>query len=270
MVTKQINLSLGVIILLLSMVTMTNAEESQQINISATPASITLPSPLPLTTQEQLIATATYTPTPPGPALLEALTEANVRAEPDPESERLGTIRAGDVYAVIGRYYRWYQFQYNQSPTGTGWVFDELVAIAGDETKILDLSESALPTADNTALAATATLEAITQTPGGILTATAAALVIPLPIQPGTNPENITTIQAEGLPQILPTFTYPPEVAAVPPENTYSSEISLNATPTLIPNSLAFSVTEGLPPIVPIMVLGGLGLLGLIITSYRR
>ena len=246
--------------------TNTKAEESQQINVSATPASITLPSPLPLITQEQIISTATYTPSPPGSALLEAITEANVRAEPDPESERLGTIRSGEVYNVIGRYYRWFQFQYNQSPSGTGWVFDELVNIAGDESRIIDLSENTLPTADNTALAGTSTMEAITLTPGGILTATAAQV----PVQPGNAPEGVSGSQPAGTIQILPTFTYPPEVALVPPENAYSSSVVLNATPTLIPNSIAFSISDGVPPLVPILILGGVGLLGLFVTSYKR
>jgi hypothetical protein len=252
------------------LVTTTKAEESQQINVSATPASITLPSPLPLTTQEQSTSTATYTPSPPGPALLEAVTEANVRAEPDPESERLGTIRSGEVYTVIGRYYRWYQFQYNQSPSGTGWVFDELVNIAGDESRIVDLSENALPTADNTALAATSTMEAITLTPGGVLTATAASSVIQLPVQPGSMPESVSGSQPSGTIQILPTFTYPPDVALALPENAYSSAVLLDVTPTPIPNSIAFSISEGVPPLVPILILGGVGLLGLFITSYKR
>jgi hypothetical protein len=267
---KQLTKLLPWIVILIVLATTAKAEETQQINVSATPASITLPSPLPFTTQEQILATATYTPSPPGSALLEAITEANVRAEPDPESERLGTIRSGEVYNVIGRYYRWFQFQYNQSPSGTGWVFDELVNIAGDESRIVDLSENALPTADNTALAATSTMEAITLTPGGILTATAASSVVQLPIQPGNELEGLSGSQPNGTIQILPTFTYPPEVAVVPPENAYSSAVVLNATPTLIPNSIAFSISEGVPPLVPILILGGVGLLGLFITSYKR
>ena len=87
----------------------TSADDQQQINISATPALITLPSPLPFSTQEIATPTATYTPTPVAPVVLEALTEANVRSDPDPESDLLGTIRAGDLYLVLGRYYRWYQ-----------------------------------------------------------------------------------------------------------------------------------------------------------------
>jgi len=268
--SKRISLLLGVMLLLALIVPYSLAEDARQISISPTPASIILPSQLPLVTQEQAIPTIPYTSTPPGPALLEALTEANVRAEPDPESERLGSIRAGDVYAVVGRYYRWFQFQYDQSPTGTGWVFDELVAITGDETRITDLSENALPTADNTSIAETATSVAITQTPGGLLTATAAAGIIPLPVEPSSNSGEVVTSDTNTSLQLLPTFTYPPEIDIIPPDTAYSAFSAPNVTSTLTPNSLTFSVAEGIPPIIPILILGGLGFFGLIVTSYRR
>jgi hypothetical protein len=246
------------------------AEGAQQSNVSPTPASIVLPSPLPLTTQSIATPTPTYTPSPLAPVLLEALTEANVRAEPDPESELLGTIRAGDVYAVIGRYFRWYQFRFEETPRGTGWVFDELVTITGDESEILDLSENAVPTADGTSVAATNVALEITQTPGGILTATAAAVVIPLPVETNGSANNVlNTDLANGL-TVLPTFTYPPEIAPLPPENAFQVGADLDATPTLVPDGLIFSNTDGVPPILPILLLGAAGILGLAITSFRR
>lgn len=247
-----------------------NAIPEQQINVSATPASIILPSPLPLTTQQISTPTATYTATPVGPVLLEAITEANVRAEADPNAELLGTIKVGEVYPVIGRYYRWYQFQYDKSPSGTGWVFDELVNISGDESKIVDLSDNALPTTDTTSVAATQTLEAITQTPGGILTATADAQVIPLPVESANGVASVpgnSTSPGEGT--ILPTYTYPPDVPPVAPDSAIRPE-TLFATPTFTPSGLTFSVTDGLPPIAPILVLAGLGFLGLLISYLRR
>jgi hypothetical protein len=269
--SKLIVVSVFVALLLIKASAYVQADTKQQINISATPASITLPSPLPLTTQQVSTPTATYTPTPIGPVLLEAKTEANVRAEADPGADLLGTIQAGEVYPVVGRYYRWYQFQYDKSASGTGWVFDELVNITGDESKILDLSDNALPTVDGTTVALTETLQAITQTPGGILTATAASQVIPLPVAPGNNPGGASANSAlPGEVSVLPTFTYPPDVPLIAPDTALKSDPSVFATPTLIPNSLEFSVAEGLPPFVPILVLGGLGLLGLIISSFRR
>jgi hypothetical protein len=263
-------LAIGLCILVVTLLTNSiYAEARQQAIPTATPAQIQLPSPLPLMTQDLSTATATRTPTVPGPALLEALNEANVRAQPDPESERLGSIRPGDTYPVLGKYFRWYQFQYDQSPSGTGWVFDELVQIIGDETVIRDLAEEALPTTDNTAVALTGTMESITQTPGGLLTATAIAQFIPLPIEGSTNVPVGTPLDGGGELAFLPTFTYPPDVPAVPPEDSYRAETVFNATPTFAPGSNGFVVTEGFPPIVPILILGGLGILGLLVTTRR-
>jgi hypothetical protein len=244
------------------------AEELRQVVVSPTPAPINLPSPLPFSTDVLSTATLTRTPTAPGPALLEAINEANVRAQPDTESERLGTIRPGETYPIIGRYFRWYQFQFAQSPTGTGWVFDELVRIIGDETAIRDLAEEALPTTDTTAVGLTGTMEAITQTPGGILTATASAQFIPLPIEGATSSMPLDSV-LEGEATLLPTFTFPPEVALLPPENAYQAGSMLNGTPTLAPDQTGIVVMEGFPPIVPILLLAGFGILGLLITTRR-
>lgn len=247
------------------------AEDPKQVVVSATPIPINIPSPLPFVTQAiEVSATATRTPTPRGAVLLEALTEANVRAQPDTEAERLGSIRAGDVYPVIGRYFRWYQFQYEQSPSGTGWVFDELVRIIGDETTITDLNEGAVPTIDPIILAETATWEAITQTPGGILTATASSGQIPLPIPPGQGgadviPEDI------GVAGVLPTYTFPPNIVALaPPEIT--QEVSGNQIETTedIIEFDNITLSTNIPPITPILLLGGLGIIGLFISSFRR
>jgi hypothetical protein len=247
----------------------THADEQQQINVSATPALITLPSPLPLSPQETSAPTTTHTPTPIGPLLLEALTEANVRSKPDPESDLLGTIRAGDIYPVLGRYYRWYQFQYDNSSSGTGWVFDELVNVTGDESQIVDLSENALPTVDNTAISATNTMEAVTQTPGGILTVTAASQVIPLPV-PTSGDQSAETSDLGDI-SVLPTFTFPPEITPGPPDSAFRVDTLENMTPTQVASTdLVISVSDGIPPILPILILGGLGLLGLIGSSIRR
>lgn len=244
-----------------------HAVEALQVLVSATPVSISLPSPLPFFTEAALSTpTPTRTPTPNGPVLLEALSEANVRADPDTGADKLGTIRSGDVYPVLGKYYRWYKFQYNTSPSGFGWVFDDLVNIIGDTTLIPDLTQDALPTLDPAIAGATGTMNAITQTPGGILTATANAGIIQLPVEAngaGTLP---------GLPQevsILPTFTFPadvflPTLAATDPQ-------SLSAQPTESGNSdTGTQLPARVPPVVPIFILAGLGIVGLFLSSYRR
>jgi hypothetical protein len=245
------------------------ADSAQQVVVSATPASIILPSPLPLITENAPTATLAATATPPVQALLEALSEANVRAQPDPDSERLGTIRAGELYTVIGRYFRWYQFRYEQSPSGTGWVFDELVRITGDESTIIDLNEQAVPTTDTTAAAATATIEVITQTPGGILTATAQGQSIQLPSQGNSSDGVNPPLESGILTAVLPTFTYPPDIPLTPPDNAFRVGVDLEITPTTAFSNVGFLTTQSVPPILPIVILGGLGMLGLLLASRR-
>ncbi|MCB9451812.1 MAG: SH3 domain-containing protein [Anaerolineaceae bacterium] len=242
-----------------------------QSNVSPTPVQVQIPNAAPGgVEQSEATMTPTRTPTPVGPVLLEAITEANVRAEADLESEKLGTIRAGDTYPILGRYFRWLQFQYDKSPNGTAWVFDELVTIVGDETTIPDLNVNALPTVDVAAVNATGTWEAITLTPGGLLTATAQARVLPAPgsnlSSPGQGGDN-----GVALPQVLPTFTWPPDLAAVGQTVTPvsgSGESLVTVTPSA--GNISNPLGDGMPPIAPILLLGGLGVLGLLIASIRR
>lgn len=251
-------------LLVLIFVTQSRADEALQVLVSATPVPIDLPSPLPFVTQAVIATEApTGTPTPPGPVLLEALTEANVRAQPDTGAEKLGTIRAGSTYAIIGRYFRWFQFQYDQAPDGVGWVFDELVKIIGDESTIRDLTQDALPTIDPVIVAVTGTLGVITQTPGGILTATAQAGAISLPVQSDTT-NGQPSVVPPGNPVLLPTFTFPADVPLLQQPG------ALDATPTLENEGLNVTLPNRIPPIAPILVLGVLGVLGLFISSYRR
>lgn len=264
---------LGFILLLFgALVSITAAEPPAQNLVSPTPVQINLPSPLPfISPQAVATETPTRTPTPIGQALLEALTEANVRAQPDPESERLGTIRSGEVYPVIGRFFRWYQFQYQQSPSGTGWVFDELVRIIGDETTIIDLNERAAPTVDIIAQAATETFAVITQTPGGILTATAGAALPPLPGQGGSQVGSAPQMGVADLPTeaaVLPTYTFPPDIALFLPTQTASVSNDGSAPDASTLADLALPST--VPPLVIILALGGFGVLGLLIGSYRK
>ncbi|MBI5669902.1 MAG: SH3 domain-containing protein [Chloroflexi bacterium] len=260
------------------------ADEVRQVPVSPTPVSISIPSPIPFAEVTQAgpatAPTATRTPTPVGPAMLQAITEANVRAQPDPESERLGTIRAGVLYPVIGRYFRWLQFQYDQSPSGTGWVFDELVEIVGDASVIRDLSAEAVPTTDPALLEQTVTAEAITLVPGGAQTATANARVISIPAPPlpglaeSSNPAVVGpegTAEAFPLPvgpTLLPTFTFPPNF--VPATPTEALAVAAVVTPTEAVDLTPLPSPANIPPIVPILLLGAMGVLGLAVSSFRR
>lgn len=239
---------------------------------TATPAQVSLPTSLPFVTAAPaasptfLVPTATATEV--GPIVLEAVTEANVRAEPDPDAALLGVIRPGTFYPVIGRYYRWIQFQYDQSQAGTAWIYDELVTFIGDQSTIPDLTEASAPppnppsqfdTADGTLV------------PGALETATAAAGSVPLP---GVNaaPNTVELERQFVTPmQVLPTFTFPPSGSNLPTPTPLANaeEPALQSTREAQDGNPMTSPTN-LPPILPIGVLAGLGLLGLLIAALRR
>jgi len=226
-----------------------------QVLVSATPAVITLPqvaTDAPVVSDPLLFtATPTRTPTPQSGAYLEATEgEVNVRADASTDAERLGAIRPGDQYRIRGRYFQWLQFEYPNSPTGLGWVFDELVTITGDTATIADLSIT--PTANPLLNGVTLTPE--TSTSGGVVLAPVSDLA-----NTGNLPVDVTAPTAE----ILPTYTFPPDVVAQAPTEGPS------ATPTLVSVLSDISVNNGIAPIVPIAVLGLFGLLGLIFSLMR-
>lgn len=219
----------------------------QQIVVSPTPLQFNLPTASPLVnTQAAEVSLATPTATPLSQVILEALAEANVRAQPDTESERLGTIRAGDTYPVLGRYFRWFQFQYNQSPTGVGWVFDELVRIIGDESTIPDLTE-ATPQSPNEGIPPT-------PDPNQIGLPVFSAATASLPTQ-------IATLN------VLPTYTYPANVGSIG-SSVASGQLQLTPEGSVVENQIV-TQSNPIPPVVPILILGGFGLLGLLITTRR-
>ncbi|MFN8377167.1 MAG: SH3 domain-containing protein [Anaerolineae bacterium] len=195
-------------------------------------------------------ATPTRTPTPEGQIYIEAREFANVRAQPDPDAAQLGQIRSGERFVALGRYFQWIQFQYPPSPTGIGWVFGDLVNVIGDSALIPELADPAANAPNEAEIMAASTAAAVTQTPGGVLTATAA-----------TRFEALGQATLEG-PVILPTFTYPPGI-------TFQTTSVPEAEAT--PAPAATDQTGGsVPPIVPILAVGGLGVLGLLISSLRR
>lgn len=246
------------IVLVLTLMSVFASSVSAQEAITATPAPVDLSN---AAAQQPLLAdppTATRTPTEAPPALLEPLETANVRAEPSTDASILGVIRAGEVYNVTGRYFQWYQFQYQQSPNGRGWVFGELVTIIGDPNSIPEIDLNAEPTVDAVLLGSTETMAAITLTPGGLLTATANARIIAPPPGAGAGLGG----EAMGVGTPLPTYTYPPGVVFVPTQANTTGNVTSN-TPTT--NS-----SGGLPPVIPILVMGGIGVLGLAISSVRR
>lgn len=233
-----------------------------QVVVSATPArgiittstpeatSLALPTPL-------LTATATDV----GIIFLEAKPESgtiNVRLEPDPESPRIGGINPGQTYEITGRYFRWIRFRYTESQLG--WVFDELVNIIGPAEFIPEIDPFSTVIEDTDSVNATQTYEAITLTPGGILTATANSRFIEAPTTVSIQGNEAT---ANGLNTRLPTFTPPPSV--LPPPNGF-----IPTEQEVVSNSNSNSLPDSVPPVVPIVALAVLGLIGIIISAPRR
>ncbi|MBK8026045.1 MAG: SH3 domain-containing protein [Chloroflexi bacterium] len=232
------------------------AEPALAQEATATPAIINLSPLIPTTPAPEVneFATATPPPTPVSLVRIEARDFANVRAEPSTEAAQLGTIRAGETFTVIARYVSWIQFQYPAAPNGRGWVYGELVNVTGDLLAVPEIDPFAQQSAGSNAVSdSEATLALLIQTPGGVLTAT---------VQVGGLEALGSSADGQALTP-MPTFTYPPGLNAPVPTQVGDS---------IEPNDGAEGIqaSSGTPPIVPIVVLGGLGLLGLAIGSLRR
>jgi len=212
--------------------------------------------------QSVATVTPTFTATAKGPVLLEARESSgnvNIRAEPDPDGERLGSITFGTQYPVFRQYYSWYELQYDLSPSGRAWVYGELVDIIGDPSEIgvVDTLEIA-PTESVIDLQSTETWVAITSEPGGIQTATASSRVLGVPTL-----VNDTDIEVDLAVTPLPTFTYPSDAVAIAP--TQSSSLI-----TEVGEQTQNTVPDQVPPMFSIVMLGGVGIIGLLINSLRR
>lgn len=243
-------LSLAVLVSALSMAGMVAAQPVAQ-GPTSTPQPVNLataaPSDAPVAG-----ATPTRTPTPEGQIFIEARDFANVRAQPDPDAAQLGQIRAGERYVALGRYFQWIQFQYDPSPSGRGWVFGDLVNVIGEVTLIPEVTDPVASSPDSAEIQAASTAAAVTLTPGGILTSTASARF-----------EQLGQLTQQG-PVILPTFTYPPGIVFQPTAATALPDST--PEPAIVSSSVAGSV----PPVVPVLILGGLGVLGLLANRLRR
>lgn len=222
----------------------------------AAQAPTSTPQPVNLATRPpdgvQIQTSPTPSTTPEGQIFIEAREFANVRAQPDTGAAQLGQIAAGERHVAIGRYFEWIQFEYESSPTGWGWVFGDLVDVIGDVTQIPELTDPAAIAPDQAELDALNTQVAITQTPGGLLTATAV-----------TRFEQLGQATLDG-PNVLPTFTYPPGIVFVPTQSAPLPDA------TAEPQATVSAAGGSLPPLAPILIVGGLGVLGLILNSLRR
>ncbi len=234
-----------------------------QVRQSPTPIIVNLVTSTPFNVQQSVATvTPTFTATAKGPVLLEARESSgnvNIRAEPDPDSERLGGITFGTQYPVLRQFYNWYELQYDLSPSGRGWVYGELVDIIGDSSEIVVVDTlEIVPTESNIDLQSTETWIAITSAPGGIQTATANARILGVPTL-----VDDAAVEVNLAITPLPTFTYPSDIVAVAPtQNTSSVTETTNQTQNGVPNQV--------PPLFSIVMLGGVGIIGLLVNSLRR
>ncbi len=215
------------------------------------PTAVPLQFPTPTATAGPPTETPTRTPTALGRAVVEAITaDTNVRAGPDINDNRVGQIQPGTQYPVLGRRFNWFQIEYADSPTGTAWVYADVVTLTGDAATIPELELEDIPTVDPGFLAQQQTSEAIANTPGAAATLTAQVLITPTGIFTVV-PEDRTLAPGER----LPTFTYP----------------AYTPTPVAFPRTNPPPVQGGgIPPLVPILALGALGLMGLLVALLRR
>lgn len=226
-----------------------DSRRSQQ--STSTPIPLQMPTSTP--TAGPPSETPTRTPTSAGRPYAEAISEnANVRSgaglEFDPP---IGQIDPGTTFTILGRQNEWLMIEYPGSPNGIGWVHYSVVNTFGDETMITEILPENVPTIDPALYAVQQTAAAITSTPGAIASLTAQSMITPTGLftaQPG---QFITPLPGQS----LPTFTYPP---ATP-------------TPMVVPRTNpAPTANTGLPPVLPILVLGALGLMGLLVSFLRR
>lgn len=236
---------------------------------SPTPVMVQLSSPTPLPILGSN-ATPTHTPTatetPIGPVQLgvaEGLDRINVRREADPNSEILGVIAPGERYPVTGRYYRWIQFRFPNSPNGLGYVYDELVQLFGDTSLIPDLTVVSLDlsSASESVPSGIATVQDLQSTI--MPTSEGRVLTAPVGVDPNAPLSEVNLNPQGGM--RLPTYTPAPNIGEI--------LSALNSAPTETPVPDVLSLTDAassLPPITPIALLAGLGLMGLMLSALRR
>jgi len=237
---------------------------------SPTPIVVQLSSPTPLPVMGAN-ATATPLPTPTetpiGPVQIQVADgqgNINVRREADPDSDVLGVIAPGESYSVTGRYYRWIQFRFPNSPNGLGYIYDELIQIVGDPSLIPDLTlvETA---SDTTSSVASGDIAVTPVLPGADASATAAQriLVGPVGVDPNATLSETSLNPTGGV--RLPTYTPAPNLGDL------LSAANLEPTATTAIDYVDLRETaSNLPPIIPILVLGGLGVLGLFFSLWRK
>ncbi len=235
-----------------------NVVVSAQAQRTATPITVRLVTATPPGAQPfPPTVTSLPTATLPGPTFLQAPVTAgniNVRAAPDLESEVLGTISFGALYPALRRYFQWYELRYEPSPNGRAWVYGELVEVTGDLANIQvvdNFADISVIPGDDDSLAAEG---------GGAAAGSgddARVLVI------ATEDGAAARSETNGMASPLPTFTRPPDLPSIIPTGRVDQ-------PTQNSASAGSNRRSGFPPLFPILMLAGFGLVGLLINLIRQ
>jgi len=240
-----------------------SGQVAAQVRVSATPLSASLPQAQPQAVQQESVfvsPTAAPTETPLPGVFLEVkpdLGEADTRELPDLEDGiKLESIAAGTPYLVTGRYFRWLQFRYDKSGTGYGWVFEDLIDLSG-EGSTPEIDPFALPSATPPPGGNEETRVAVTLTPGAVETLDAQARVIVLA-------DMVSTEELENA-GVLPTFTKPAELA---PRDAPAAQ--QQSETNAFEETLVRAAAGQIPPLVPILILAAAGMLGMIVSVWRR
>lgn len=252
------------ILLIVYVAFLSSAIGMAQVRISPTPLSAILPVSTPLPTSAALATpTPTRTPTPLGRPTLQLGTNiesANIRAQPDTSANILGQLDRGTAYVILGRYVRWLQFEYSRSPSGYGWVFDELVEVVGDQNQI--------PNIENPFSNAVPLLPDNEGADAANATGDEEARLIQIP-EASVITNATTESGPAGAGGRLPTFTPPPDASSILMVRTPDILIAGDNEQQLTA-LVERLTTSGVPPIVPMGLLFGFGILGLLVAQIRK
>ncbi len=251
---------LGVTTVLLCMTGVLNFAEAQ-FERTATPivANLVTPTPAGLSVFAPTV-TLPPTATPQGPAQLQARESAgrvNVRLEPDTNSDLLGTISFGTFYPLLRRYYLWFELSYEPAPNGRAWVFSELVEVEGELDDVPTITDFAEIVRSNV-IGGEGEAGGEAGVPAGAGEAGNESRI--LVISPAADAVQRGASAAMATP--LPTFTYPPDVSTAFKNVIETSREQASEAPGTVPLS-------ELPPLFPIAMLAGFGVVGLMISFIR-
>ena len=168
------------------------------------------PSPTPTNTPTAT-HTPSITPTPLGPPMLEALDEDTpILGGPDADSGTMGFIQPGETYSVAGRALDWLQIEFDDSPTGSGWVAVDNVELSGDEAAIADVDPDTVPTVAPAIVSAQETAIAMRAEPTETPMPTGISVETITPVSTGEEPtEAVLVVTATPIPPTPAELAFP-------------------------------------------------------------